>query len=325
MFHRRKTAGDRFRDVLSALLLAAVAVAAVTAGMGILVVVAPVVIGGGSPSPSPTRHVFPVTPSYAVATEAPVVSPVPSVILPESRPGIVKKTISERDPDKIWELEITEPQFQTGSTPLADAMNQTIDDFWRGLADQFEGGPAAVRTVYGKTNHFVGTFTNELVTPELASFAFTWTNDAAADTTDSVGVATMNFDLATGALIEFDDLFADPDGALGILSKQSADLLYYQLGTGWIEANGLAGTTPNHANFSNWEVTKDGLRIIFNQYQVTTLPKLTPSVVVPWNALTAMMLPRGPVAVLAGLIPAPTPAPTLAPIPSATQSIEVKS
>jgi hypothetical protein len=293
--------------------------------MNILVTVAPVVIGGASPSPTPTLDIFPVMPSYAIITDPPEVSAIPSVSLPPTRPGVVKKTISERDPNNVWELQITEPQFQPGSTPLADAMNQAIDDFWRGLADQFEGGPAAVRTVYGKTNHFVGTFTNDLITPELASFAFTWTNDAAADVQDSVGIATMNFDLATGGQIQFDDLFTDPDTALQILSGQSADLLYYQLGTAWSEANAMVGTTPVHGNFGNWEATKDGLRIIFNQYQVTPLPKLTPSVVVPWSALLSVMAPRGPVAVLSGRIPAPTPEPTVTPIPSATETIQVKS
>jgi hypothetical protein len=163
----------------------------------------------------------------------------------------------------------------------------------------------------------VGTFETELLTPRLASFTATWTDDTTPGSL-AVTVGTLNFDLSTGQLISFDDLFTDPGTALTIMSATSADLLYYQLGAAWDDALGRMGTTPNHANFANWVLTRAGLKVVFNQYQVVYSAQI-PSVVVPWSALVPVLAANGPVADLSGASAAQS-SPSLSPSPSASPS-----
>ena len=319
MFRRRKSVGDRIRDFLPVVLLMAVGAVSVTVAMNILVTVTPVVIGGRpTPSPTPVPKVLPTIPSFAIITEPPEVTVMPSVTLPPMKPTIITKRLAEHDPNGVWDLSVAYPQFLSTSTPWAAEMNDTIGSFWRSLADQFESGPAVDRQRAGKVNRLTGTFTNEYLTPNLASFTLNWTDDTVPDNV-LMGVANLNFDLGTGQPLVFDDLFADPDAALQILSTQTSDLLYYQLAASWDETTVRLGTTPTPGNFSNWEVTAGGMRITFNQFQVIAT-NVTPSVVVPWSALVPVLRPSGPVAALAGVAPLPeaslSPSPTAQPSPS---------
>jgi hypothetical protein len=299
MLRRKRSMGDRIREVIPVFTLVALGSVTVLIGMNVLVMVAPVVIGdGASPSPTVAGPSFPVMPSYAVATDAPVSSQFPTASLPPSAPTILVRHLNESDPDGVWDVSISYPSFQRTSTPWASSINDLIVTMERSQADRYESGPAANRQQAGKTNHLVGNFSTELLTPALASFIFSWTDDLSSGQL-AVTLSTVNLDLSTGQPIAFDDMFVDPQAALGILSTQSADLLYYKLGAAWDQEMGTLGTAPNYGNFSNWALTRDGLEIVFAQYQVTHTAQ-TPSVVVPWSALIPVLVSRGPVADLSG-------------------------
>jgi hypothetical protein len=251
--------------------------------------------------------------------------------LPSSLPVVVVKHLSENDPAGVWAVSLAYPAFLNGSTPWSAEINQQIADIQRAEADHYEQGPAAARQAPGRTNHLTGTFGTELLTPSLASFTVIWSDDTTPGQTD-LTVSTLTFDLSTGRPIVFDDMFADPDAALGIISVKAADLLYYQLGAAWDEALAQAGTTPNHANFANWSLTREGIKFIFNQYQVVNSEQI-PSVVVPWADLMPVLSSRGAVAVYTGATalgssPSPSssvaasagPSPSPSPTPSATDT-----
>ena len=320
MFHRERGVGDRLRDLTPALVVLGLGAIVVAIAMNVLAIKDPVLIDRRpTPTPTATLPTFASIPSYAIVTDTPDVSPLPSAVLPSTRPTILTKRLSEHDPNGVWELSMAYPQFLGSSTPLATLMNGTIGDFERDTADQWEEGAAANRQLAGKVNHFVGTFTTDYVSSTLASFTLTWSDDTIPGQL-VLGVTTFNFDLGTGQPIAFDDLFTDPDAALSILSTQTGDLLYYQLGAAWDEARGTAGTEPDRSNFLNFAVTPAGLKITFNQYQVV-LTDVTPSVVVPWSALMPVLRPTGPVAELTGAnvnSPGVTASPAAAPTPSPT-------
>jgi hypothetical protein len=308
MFHRRKSVGDRVRDFIPVLTLVALGSGAVAVAMYVLVTFAPVVIGTGpSPSPADTGPTFPVVPSYAIVTEPPSQLPVATASLPANLPVLGTRRLNEQDPAGVWDVSLAYPEFRTGSTPWATQINDEILTLERSQADRFEQGPAAARQQPGRTNHLVGTYATELLTPRLASFTLSWTDDTSPGHVATT-VGTLTVDLATGQPIGFDDLFVDPDGALQILSTESADLLYYQLGAAWDQTIATQGTSPTHANFANWALTRDGLKVTFDQYQVVN-GEQTPSVLVPWSALVPVLVTSGPVASLAGVAPVqPSPA-----------------
>lgn len=307
--------GDRFRAVVPMLALVGLGLAMVLVGMNVLAVVAPIAIGGGeTPSPAASGPSFAAIPSYDIVTEAPVESIFPTASLPPTVPTILTKHIDESDPDGVWAVSIAYPAFLGSSTPWASEMNDQIETIVRSAADKYEQGPAAVRTHAG-TNHLAGDFTTDLVTSALASFTLTW-NDDQTPGQIAVTIATLNFDLSTGQPIAFDDMFADPDTALQILSTQSADLLYYQLGAAWDQDQGTLGTSPNYGNFVNWTITKSGLKVVFNQYQVLRTGQ-TPSVVVTWSALIPVLAGSGPVADISGASAAANATPSASSSPTA--------
>jgi hypothetical protein len=312
MFRRRKSIAERIGDFIPVVALVALGSASVVVGMNILVRVAPVAIGG-SPSPSSTipGHSFPVIPSYAIATDTPVQPPAVTESVPAARPTLLTKHISEHDPAGIWDVSIAYPAFLGGSTPFATDINDQIATVERAQADKFEAGPAAQRQQAGRVNHLQGTFAAELLTPRLASFTLSWTDDTIAGHV-VITVSTITLDLATGQPVAFDDMFTDADAALQIMSGQASDSLYYQLGAAWDPTAAQLGTTPNHANFGNWALTRTGIKVTFDQFQVVNSDQ-TPSVVIPWSALAPVLVSSGPVADLAGPAIGATPGPTAGP------------
>jgi hypothetical protein len=300
MLRRKRSPIDRLKDVIPVFTLVALGSVTVLIGMNVLVMVAPVVIGGGAtPVPTTPGPSFPAIPSYAIVTDAPASSQFPTASLPRTAPTLLVRHLEERDPDGVWDVSISYPAFRGSSTPWAAEMNDQIATIERSQADRYESGPAALRQQPGRTNHLVGSFSTELLTPALASFIFSWTDDLTPGQL-AITLSTVNLDLSTGQPIAFNDMFIDPEGALQILSAQSADLLYYKLGAAWDQEMGTLGTAPNYGNFSKWAITKSGLEIVFDQYQVTHTA-VTPSVVVPWGALASALVSTGPVADLSGV------------------------
>jgi hypothetical protein len=314
MFRRRRTIADRIRSVLPAAFAVAFGVALMTGGMNLIGTVPPLLFTGPTPSPTPSQITFPPIPSYAIVTDPPEVTALPSITLPTTKPVILTKRLVERDPAGVWDVAIEYPQFQSTSTPLATELNVGIEDLIRTQADQFEAGPAAVRQRAGKVNHLVAGFTAQLVTPALANLTLTWSDDTYPGNV-ALGVLVLNLDLATGQLLDFDSLFTDSDAALGVLSTQSIDSLYYQLGARWDETRAQLGLTPTHAHFANWGITAAGIRVVFDQFQVINADEL-PSVVVPWSALRPYMRAGGPVGQLAGVSAPATPSAAPSPSPS---------
>jgi len=298
MLRRNRTVGDRLKNTLPVFTLVGLGAVMVLIGMNILVVATPVVIPTPSPSSAASVPSFPVIPSYAIGTDVPTSSEAAVASLPATAPTILVRHLDEQDPDGIWDVSLAYPTFQTDSTPYAADMNDQIAALERSQADRFEQGPAAVRLVAGRTNHLIGDYTTDLVTPELAAFSFSWSAYITPGQT-AVTIGTVNLDLSTGQAISFDDMFMDPQAALEILSTQSADLLYYQLGAAWNETQGQLGTAPSYGNFGNWVLTRAGLKIIFGQYQVVGSSQIV-AVVVPWSALLPVLRSDGPVAVLSG-------------------------
>jgi hypothetical protein len=114
-------------------------------------------------------------------------------------------------------------------------------------------------------------------------------------------VESITYDLGTGQRVAFGDVFPDTTSALAVISAKSRSLLQDQLGSGFDPTVAVDGTSPSPVNFSNWAVTKDGMRFTFAQYQVTTRADLQPTVIVPWDTLLPLLAQTGPVATVAGL------------------------
>lgn len=298
MFTRPRSLLSRAFDLVPVFAVVGVGVAAVFIAMNVLVTWAPISVASPSPpsSPGPT---FPATPSILpVVTDTPFLTPVPSASVPPTRPIIIKSAVSAADPAGAWKVYLTYPTFKDGTTPWAQQMNADVGDEMQTRATQWENGPAA-NPRPGKLNTLYGSFVTELLTPELASFTVTWTDDSNPGPVQ-LGVETFTYDLSTGQLLAFDDLFPDATTALATLSLQTRSLLQVQLGAGYNPAIAEVGTSPTTSNFTTWAITTAGVKFVFPQYQVTDRADLQPAVVVPWATLKPVMVQSGPLATLAG-------------------------
>jgi hypothetical protein len=274
-------------------------VACVFVAMNVLAA-APVAVDTG-PSPTPVASPsLPGSPSalpLASATE--LVSPFPTASLPDHGPTFVHSYVNESDPNGIWKVDLGYPSFVVGSTPWAAAIDSGLKDEEETMAQQWEAGPAANRQAPGKVNTLTGSFTKELLSPALASFTLTWVDDSSA-AGPATSVETLNYDLSTGQQIVFNDLFRDPGAAIEVISTESQALLQVELGVSYDPTIAVKGTSAVPGNYLHWALTPAGMKITFDQGQVTS-GNTTPSIVVPWSLLRSVMVATGPVASLAGV------------------------
>lgn len=301
MRSRRKSLFERMVDVAPALVVVCVGVAGVSLAMNILVTAPPVAIFR---SPGPSASVepsFPDSPSpLTILSVAASESSAPTAALTDQQPRFVHSVITDSDPHGVWSVRLNYPAFILGETPWAQAIDSDIRFDLNTRAAQWELGPAADRGVRGKTNTLTSTFTTELVIPTLASWTLTFVDDSSA-TGPITTVETLNYDLATGQRIVLEDIFLDSTSAMSAVSDLAPGLLKGQLGADYNAALVSEGTSPLMSNWDHWALTKNGLKITFNAYQVTTHGGALPSVVVSWSSLSSVLNSTGPVARLAGL------------------------
>ena len=297
---RRKSAFDRGRDFAPVFAVIGIAIAGVFLAMNILVSAVPIVTAS-SPSPSASAG-----PSFAAAPSAlPLATPTsprsaaPTVPLPSGGPTIINSPVSATDPSGAWNVYMLYPAFEAGTTPWATTINADILGEVETRALQWEAGPAAYRQASGKVNTLVGSFKTELLSPALASFSLTWTDDSTTNE-PALGVQTLTYDLATGQRIQFNPLFADSKAALTVISGDALAMLQAQLGADYDASIAAEGTSPLAANYTHWALTPDGMEFIFSQHQVAPAKAKLPSVVIPWETLKPLMINTGPVATLAG-------------------------
>ena len=301
MRFRQKSLVERARETVPVFIIMGMGIAGVFVAMNVLVTAVPVLVDQSSPTPSPTLS-FPPLPS-APPSENPTrvtYTPAPTASLSSVRPTIVHSALSDKDASGVWLVYITYPAFVAGTTPWADAMDAEILSDLQDRAAQFETGPASSRQASGKVNTLTNSFTTDLLTPTLASFTMTFVDDTTPGH-PSTTVQTLNYDLGTGQQVSFDDLFMDSQTALSILSLQAPPLLQAELGAAYDPTVVGDGTAATLANYRAWALTPEGLKATFAEAQVAAPSLGEPSVVVPWSSLRPVMVPTGPVAVLAGL------------------------
>jgi hypothetical protein len=283
--------------------LALVALVAVTIAMTTLGDTTADATTAPSESPAATPTIAPVAPS-ALASPTQTASPVMTVPLPSTMPVILTIYTGAHDPDRLWFVVWRYPQFRTGSTPLASVMNQDILDEVSTQIATFEDGPAAVEQLPGKTNNLTGSFTVDMLSPDLASLTLKWVDDTSPGH-PSTTIETLNYALNSGQRLDFDQIFLDTQAAVAIISQQSKAQLRRSLGKGYNATVVDAGAAAVPDNFDNWALTPAGLKVTFAEFQVGTYAAGMPSVLIPWASLKSVMQPDGPAARLAGY-PRPT-------------------
>ena len=141
-----------------------------------------------------------------------------------------------------------------------------------------------------------GTFTVGTTSQTIVSILFENAVSLGGATVGATA-ASVNFVAPTGSTVTFSDLFSDTSAAAAILSTQSRALLAVSLSTDSDKASIEAGTGPSIDNFGKaWIIRPEGLGLTFAQNQVGPAAVGTPSITVPWTAITGVLNPSGPAA-----------------------------
>lgn len=137
-------------------------------------------------------------------------------------------------------------------------------------------------------------YTVELATNDLVSINFgvsTYSEGAAHPNYNAV---TFNYWLKTGQTLSLADLFKPGVYYLDILSNLSIKALRKRLGSeidnDWIQKG--AGAAPE--NYRNWNITRRGLKITFDPYQVASYAQGPQEVIIPYTSMKSIIDPSGP-------------------------------
>ena len=102
---------------------------------------------------------------------------------------------------------------------------------------------------------------------------------------------TVNYDLAQGKELALGDLFLPNSNYLEAISNYCIAELSKQP---FFDSAFQEGAQPTLENYRNWNITKDGLMITFDEYQVAPYAAGPQTVVVPYSTLQTVINPQGP-------------------------------
>ena len=102
----------------------------------------------------------------------------------------------------------------------------------------------------------------------------------------------INYDLATGEQITLDDLFRPDKDYLSTIADYASKELHLRQDLPTDQIN--SGTAPSVENYKIWNITPQGLLITFEEYQVGPYSAGPQMVLIPFDALSSLLSPVGP-------------------------------
>ena len=125
----------------------------------------------------------------------------------------------------------------------------------------------------------------------LLSVLFEGSTDWGGAASQQLWVDSIMIDRSNGQVLTSENLFQleITTDWKEVLAEKSYDLLMERLGSEMVWDEGLL---PTGENFNNILVTQPGLLIIFDQYQVAAGVAGTPTVIIPWVEIAAIINPQ---------------------------------
>lgn len=190
-------------------------------------------------------------------------------LVQEGRAGMAERLLQRQGRQTMPDISIAYPVLGHA------AVDEDVRRWAGSIADTFETEMAALfetSEVLGETPDVSryalhGTYTVLRPSQEAVSLVFEiWTYTGGAH--GNLDIITLNYSLITGQRLNFVDIFEDVDKALSLLSGQSRKVLSRRLAGGRMDQWILDGTTQDVNNFSSIGLTRQGVRVYFQPYQV---------------------------------------------------------
>lgn len=226
---------------------------------------------------------------------------------------IVPRQIKENNKKLKYQIDVaypqltgsTDPNFEKFNQSVRSLINKKVGGFKQEMApspedEQTPDSGAAAPTESMNSDISVG-YTVALAKDDLISIEFTVSSYSAGAAHPNSYTEVVNYDLKNGKLLKLADLFVPGSKYLQAISAYCIQALKKQLkdlgadalsDNDWIQK----GAGPELTNYDNWTITKKGLNITFDPYQVGPYAAGPQYVVVPYLTLKDISKPDGPVA-----------------------------
>jgi hypothetical protein len=216
---------------------------------------------------------------------------------------VISRSVKENNKKLMYEVDAQYPQFTGGNNPNLEKFNQlarvvvvkSVASFKKDMAPE-EGAEPRPEGSMG-SDLGIG-YTIKLAQDDLISVQFDIGSYYQGAAHPNSYTETLNYDLKNGKQLRLADLFKPGAKYLQTLSTLCLEDLKKQ----WkakneevIEDMLKDGTAPTAKNYESWTITKRGIGINFDPYQVAPYAAGPQFVMVPYSALKEIIKPDGPV------------------------------
>jgi Protein of unknown function (DUF3298)/Deacetylase PdaC len=217
---------------------------------------------------------------------------------------LVSKQIKENNKKLMYEVTAQYPQLTGGNNPNFEKFNQAarasatkkVATFKKDMAvdEGEEPRPEGSMGSYLNVSYTVVLAQDDLVSVKFDTGSY---YQGAAHPNSSSDV--LNYDLKNGKPLRLNDLFKPGAKFLPTIANYCIAELKKQMKAddGTVDTETIqTGAAPSGKNYQSWTITKTGLGITFDSYQVGPYAAGPQFVLVPYSTLKDLINPEGPIA-----------------------------
>ena len=215
---------------------------------------------------------------------------------------IVSKQIKESNKKLMYEIAAQYPQISGGNNPNFEKFNQVarssvtklVADFRKEMGPQEGEEPRPEGSMGSDLNvsYNLALAQDDLISLELEVGSY---YQGAAHPNSYTDV--INYDLKNGKFLKLSDLFKPGSKYLQAIATYCiADLKKQAKDKGLVDEEIEKGAAANAKNYQSWTITRRGLGINFDSYQVGPYAAGPQFVTVPYSTLKDLINPEGPIA-----------------------------
>jgi hypothetical protein len=214
---------------------------------------------------------------------------------------LVSKQIKESNKKLMYEIDARYPQLTGGSNPNFEKFNQAVrasvtkkvTSFKKDMEPEDKEEPRPEGSMGSDLNV---SYDVALAQDDLISIEFSVGSYYQGAAHPNTFTEVVNYDLKNGKQLKLADLFKPGSKYLqSIASYCIADLKKQAKDKGLLDQEIVNGASASAKNYQSWTITKKGLGINFDAYQVGPYAAGPQFVLVPYSALKDVINPEGPV------------------------------
>lgn len=218
---------------------------------------------------------------------------------------LVSKQIKESNKKLRYEIAAQYPQLTGGNNPNLEKFNQVaratvtkkVAGFKKDSLPEEGENPEETRPEGSMGSDLNVSYTVALAQDDLVSIDYRVGSYFQGMAHPQTYSETLNYDLKNGKQLKLEDLFKPGAKYLQAIATYCIGDLKKQAPEKDLDPDGLeVGAAPTAKNYHSWTMTRRGIGIIFDAYQVGPYSSGPQYVLVPYSALKDLIKPDGPIA-----------------------------